>query len=325
MKMIDMTCPKCSAVLKVDDKKEKAVCEYCGYQVLLEREDTPEEIKAKAHAKSYGYHKGRLDAEAKAQEEAEKKKKNRKIKAILIVVAMIYFFGFWSLWQTYISTPKVNPFDYLEVVFTGTDGDGEVVVTVKPGAEGIDTGKIRFVFSKERDLLQGETVTVTASSDVYLVMEDTKTYTVEGLDEYLQNLEDIPAEALELIHLQAESAQSMNLDNSQESGHFLDMKPVKLYLLTDGRLTNHLYDVFEVHFSTDKGEKTFYVVSVFDNIVVRDGEQTSLNMSGGTYMGQLTQVQGWLHIMAYESLDQIRATLLTGQKIPMELKELDLR
>lgn len=297
MKMIDMTCPKCSAVLKVDDKKEKAVCEYCGYQVLIEREDTPEELRAKA----------------------------RKIKGKLVVAAVILFFIVLSLVQTYISTPKVNPFDYLEVAFTGTDGDGEVVVTVKPGEEGIDSSKIRFVFSKERDLLQGETVTVTASSDVYLVTEDTKTYMVEGLDEYLQDLEAIPADAIELIHLQAEAAQSLNLDSSQESGYFVDMKPVKLYLLTDGRLTNHLYDVFEVRFSTDKGEKLFYVVSVFDNIVVRDGEQTSINMSGGMYMGQLTQVQGWLHIMAYESLDQIRATLLTGQDSKMELKELDLQ
>ena len=72
MKMIDMTCPKCSAVLKVDDKKEKAVCEYCGYQVLIEREDTPEELRAKA----------------------------RKIKGKLVVAAVILFFIVLSLVQT---------------------------------------------------------------------------------------------------------------------------------------------------------------------------------------------------------------------------------
>lgn len=325
MKMIDMTCPKCSAILKADDKREKAVCEYCGYQVLFEKKETADEIMAKAHARSYGYHKGKLDAQAKAQEQAEKRQKTRRIKSKLIVAGVVILLLFMSILYTYLSTPKVNPFDYVEITFQGTDGDGEAVLNVKPDIGDVDIKKIHFTFSKDYNLLQGETITVTAASDTYRLAETSRTYTVESLDEYLKDLDNISEDALELIHLQAESALQLNLDSSRESGFFLDMKPVKLYLLTDGKQTSYLYDVFEARFSTVDGVKTFYVMAGFSEVIIRDGEQTSIKMSSGMYYGNLTQVQGWLHIMAYNSLEEVRAGLLTGQEKQMELKELDLQ
>ena len=69
---------------------------------------------------------------------------------------------------------------------------------------------------------------------------------------------------------------------------------MKLFLTTDGKQTNQLYDVFEAHFMTNDGEKTYYVLARFEDVVVRDGEQVSIDMSGGMYIGHLTQVQGWI-------------------------------
>ncbi len=324
MKMIDLTCPKCSATLKPNADNTKAVCEYCGYQVLIEREDTVEEMRAKAHAKSYGYHKGKLEAEAEAEARAAKKQKARKIKSKVIVAAVVALLILIPAAFTQLSKPRVNPFDYVEVTFQGTDGDGKVVLQTK-SSDNVDVNYIRFEISKKNDLLQGETITVRATSDEYLLEESTRTYTVEGLDEYLTDLESIPAEDLEIIHIKAESALELNLDSSKSAGFFLDMKPVKLFLTTDGERTNSLYDVFEVRFTTVDGEKTFYVMVVFDNVIIRDSEQVSISMSSGMYMGHITQVQGWLHIMAYNSLDEIRAELLTSQGSLMELKELDLQ
>lgn len=324
MKMIDLTCPKCSATLKPNADNTKAVCEYCGYQVLIEREDTVEEMRAKAHAKSYGYHKGKLEAEAEVKEKATKRQKARSIKIKFIVAAVVVLLILLSAAFEQLSKPQVNPFDCIEVTFQGTDGEGKAVLQTKSTAD-IDVNYIDFVISKKNYLLQGETITVTATSDRYLLTEKERVYTVEGLDEYLTDLEDIPADALEMIHLRAESALELNLDSSKSAGFFLDMKPVKLFLTTDGKQTNSLYDVFEVRFTTVDGEKTFYVMAVFSDVVVRDGEQTSINMSSGVYSGNLTQVQGWLYIMAYNSLEEIKASLLTSQESQMELKELDLQ
>ena len=47
-------------------------------------------------------------------------------------------------------------------------------------------------------------------------------------------------------------------------------------------------------------------------------------MPSGVYFGNLTQVQGWLWIMVYDSLEKVRAAILTSQDTSMELKELDL-
>lgn len=322
MKKIDMICPQCGASLKPNIEKKEAVCAYCGYHMLIEREDTIEEIRAKEQAKSYGYHKGKLKAEA----EARVADRGRRFSFLipLAIVLVFVLIGFVSAVSQYLSKPQINPFDYIEVSFKGADGDGEAVLETLNVSEDVDINRVRFDISKDDKLLQGETITIQASSDVYRLSEVTKTYTVEGLDEYLKELENLSDEALELIHTRTESALKLNLDSSKESGILVDMKPVKIFLVTDGERTNCLYDVFEAHFATNSGEKIFYVMACFGDVIVRDGEQVSVSMSGGMYQGHITQVQGWLHIMAYDSLEEIRAELLTNQDSYMELKELDL-
>ena len=71
MKVIHLTCPNCGASITPDLESGKGVCTYCGHQVLIEKEDTLEEIEAKAQSKSYGYHKEKLKAEAEAEQEKE--------------------------------------------------------------------------------------------------------------------------------------------------------------------------------------------------------------------------------------------------------------
>ena len=84
MRLIDMTCSKCGATMKADLDKGKVSCEYCGHLMLIEQEDSIEEIREKAQAKSYGYHKGRLRAEAEAENRAKKKKIRKFYLSILL-------------------------------------------------------------------------------------------------------------------------------------------------------------------------------------------------------------------------------------------------
>lgn len=324
MKLIDMTCPKCNATMTPDLEKGVAECAYCGHRVLIEQEDTAEEIRAKAQSKAYGYHSGRLQAEAEARDKAARKEKLRKVKtAAIIVGAIVLLLVVVNLGNT-LTKPKVNPFDCIEVTFQGNDGEGEILVEQKASGEDIDPNQIDYEISKKRNLSQGDTITIEASSDVYLLTESTKVYTVEGLDEYLKSLDNIPQEALELIHTRAEAILETNLNGCVAAGILTDMKPVKLFLTTDGKQTNELYDVFEVHFATNNGEAVYYVLACFDDVIIRDREQVSIDMSYGMYYGHLTQVQGALFIMAYDSLEDVRADILTSQGSYMELKELGL-
>lgn len=324
MKLIDMTCPKCGATMTPNVEKGLVECEYCGHRALIEQEDSAEEIQAREQSRAYGYHRGRLQAEAEARDKAAKKEKLRTVKrAAIIIGAILLLVVLMNAGQMF-SKPRVNPFECIEVSFQGKDGDGEIMVELRSPAENIDPHQIDLEISRRNNLYQGDTVTIEASSDVYFLTESTKVYTVEGLDEYLKDLNNIPKEALALIHARAESVLELNLDGCKAVGVFVDMKPVKLFLNTDGKQTNELYDVFEVNFTTNAGDVTYYVMACFDDVIIHDGEQVSVDMTYGVYFGNLTQVEGPLFIMGYNSLEEVRVGLLTSQEGYMELKELDL-
>ncbi len=320
MKMIDLTCPQCGANIEPDSKKEKVICKYCGYQALIEREDTLEEIAAKAQSKSYGYHKGKLQAEAEVEKEISEKQKKTIPVALIIIIALVMI-GVAAAIVSHIAKPQVNPFDCIEVSFQGTDGDGEVVMKMV-GKDYVDPNRIDYDISKMSDLCQGETISIVADSSAYRLSEKSKTYVVEGLDEYLKDIEDIPEEALELIDKKAAAVQELNLSHIKSD--IVDMKLVKLFFLTDGAQTNELHIVHEVNLVTEKGNKTCYVVVGFGGVVLRKGPENSIYISDGAYHGNAigTGKTGFF-ITGYESVEAVRTELLTSQEKNMELTERD--
>lgn len=320
MKMIDLTCPQCGANIEPDPKAEKAVCKYCGYQALLERKDTLEEIAAKAQSKSYGYHKGKLQAEAEMAKETSGQQ-NSTMKVALIVVIALVMIGVFAVVTSNVAKPKVNPFDYIKVSFEGTDGDGEVVIKTM-SKDDVDANRIDYDISKMSDLIQGETISIVADSSEYRLTEKSKTYVVEGLDEYLKDIKDIPEESLQLIHQKAKSVQELNLSHDEEA--FESMKPVKLFLLTDGERESQLYVVHEVTFATENGKIICYVSTCFNGVVLRKGAEVSVYLPGGIYHGNAvgTGKTGFF-ISGFESLDAVRADILTSQEKNMELTEKD--
>ena len=303
MKIIDMTCPRCGASMQPGADKKSAACEYCGYHMIIVQEKTAKETHTRT--------------------ETVKKKKLSGGKIALIVIGIIVLIQVAAAMAGNLVKPQVNPFDCIDVSFRGSDGKGEIVIDLK-SAPGIDLNRIDFDISKEDRLYQGETISIYATSEDYRLSEKEKNYIVEGLDEYLKNLEDIPEEILEIIHVKAESGLDLNLDRSKKMGVFQSLKPVKLFLQTDGKQTNHLYDVFEATFMTSGGEKICYVMVCFNDVIMGKGEKTYINMSGGMFQGKITQVEGSLWITAYDSLEEIRAELLSNRESYMDLKELDL-
>lgn len=115
-----------------------------------------------------------------------------------MVIALVMI-GVFAVVTSNVAKPKANPFDYIEVSFEGTDGDGEVVIKTM-SKDDVDANRIDYDISKMSDLIQGETISIVADSSEYRLTEKSKTYIVEGLDEYLKDINDIPEESLQLIH-----------------------------------------------------------------------------------------------------------------------------
>ncbi len=96
MKLVDTTCPKCGANLRIDADREKVFCEYCGAQVLIDNEVQHIQYDNVEQA-GYEFEKGRQRAkkEASMQNQSNNapatppKEKNN---TLLWVLGWIFFF-----------------------------------------------------------------------------------------------------------------------------------------------------------------------------------------------------------------------------------------
>lgn len=90
MKLIDTSCPKCGAKLKIDIDKKRAKCEYCGAELIID-----DEVKRfkydNAEEAGYNFEKGRQRAknELKKSKIAAQKTANKQIKIKRLILLFI--------------------------------------------------------------------------------------------------------------------------------------------------------------------------------------------------------------------------------------------
>ena len=94
MKLIDTTCPKCGANLRVDADMQSAFCEYCGAELLIDDEVQHLQIDNEESA-GYAFEKGWQRAQQEAQMPMEYSaplapKKNKKM--VWWVLGWIFIF-----------------------------------------------------------------------------------------------------------------------------------------------------------------------------------------------------------------------------------------
>ncbi|WP_051197267.1 TFIIB-type zinc ribbon-containing protein [Butyrivibrio sp. XBB1001] len=98
MKLVDVVCPRCGANLKIDTEHEKAFCEYCGAEVLID--DGIQHVKYEnAEQAGYDFEKGRQRAQQEASEISSndsesvkvtiKNQKNRHKKGKILLITII--------------------------------------------------------------------------------------------------------------------------------------------------------------------------------------------------------------------------------------------
>ena len=171
-------------------------------------------------------------------------------------------------------------------------------------------------------------IRVIAESDDYQLTKKRKTVAVKGLDTYLTDLDSLSDEALGVIHAKSEEVSLRNRERSSEIVHDCRYcEPTMMYLLTDEGNRNLLYDVYEAGFTMEHDETyRVYLVTYYENIIVRDTDPVSIDYGRCFYDGKQIQFgESIFHmstISGFDSLEEIEETLMANQDESMVLKKL---
>ena len=182
---------------------------------------------------------------------------------------------------------KIDPFEGVEVTFSGIAPNGEATLDASNGPESCQS---LYELDPQEGLSNGDTVTLYLDRDdvnEYLtenygvvVSETSKTYTVEGLASYAASLDEIPEETAESMRKQSEDVIRAEIAGNS------DMTLDELSYLGDIMLTpkvpgtmnknNVLYNVYHTRVTITRGENTtnaesYVWVGYYDLTMLADG------------------------------------------------------
>ena len=229
---------------------EKAVCPYCGHEMLIDTDDSAQQEYE------------RRIAMARAAEDIKdlqsKRQRKRRLKGWLIV--FFFFFGIGLINVAIPGSPMhelafprtVNPFTAVNVKFSGMSGEGRVELQISDrNAEYTDAAK--FEVMPDTGLSNGDTVTVKAGAPAGWRLEPAeKQYTVEGLTAWVTSTSQLNEDNLSAIHGNTERLIQEDWEDIVSSSLAKEMTytPYRMYLfISDEDVSyerNVLYDTYEV-------------------------------------------------------------------------------
>lgn len=228
---------------------------------------------------------------------------------------------------------EIDPFEDLEVTFSGTSPYSTVSWEVTSDNEIYDL--ISFEASKENNLAEGETITITLDTydeDEYFLSQygckfskTSKEYTCENVDCYIMNTEDLTNELLETMKKQAKAVISdykssirsdVTIQNVEYAGYyFLTLKD------TEDNYWNATNKCYIIYSATVKSKhKEFKASTVYfpveytelqkytDGTSYVDTDYASIQGNSGIEYGWWSQISG------YKKLSALKKELVTDQK-----------
>lgn len=305
MKKIDLKCPSCGANMHLSEDKMEAVCPYCSYTFLLEKEVSIEELSQNEEKLSYA----RKVGEQKAIEDTIRRKKKHKILSIIICISILLTICTVTFLINYFSLEYMqNPFECINVEFTGVDGDGNIKITDTNKCENYTD--IQYNSSKQDKLNEGDKIIVRATSSRYRFGTSSKEYTVSGLSKFIISLDELTDEMLNKLHGFSYAHLKDNLGITFQ-GEVVNLTPYKLFLYTNGQSKNILYDVYKISIKTASGNiyDKFVVAYYKDFVILNNSELFSyskLYHCGNTILaGDLNE---------YNAMSKNYAGFITGFK-----------
>lgn len=187
--------------------------------------------------------------------------------------------------------PDFDPFEYFEIEYTGISPEGQAVAYTAS----TPVGDVYYTLSADYGLSNGDTITVTAMSydgelaavadeENYTLTRDTMDVTVEGLDEYVSSIDDIPEDIMNTMQEQGLNVfySEISWDESEESLISVDYDGM-YFLYTrnnDSGYYNQCYMIYKVCANNvNVGDFEFYYYVSFNNLIKYNDGTVTVNTS----------------------------------------------
>lgn len=205
---------------------------------------------------------------------------------------------------------EVDPFERLDVVFMGTAPNATVEFNYARPAD--YPMSYHFAFEPEDNLRNGDVVRMyitdenaeqIANDNGYTLTSTEKEYVVEGVDYYVESLDQITDELREQMN---ESAKQF-IENNIRNGITLEnYEYIGSYLLSkvkdvNGDL-NCVYNIYQINASCPSGEVTYYCYTKYSYVEIRYGRKN--NYYGGTGSTKSFYIDDYQFI-GYKTLEEL--------------------
>ncbi len=264
MKKIDLKCTSCGATMQLSTDKSHAECPYCKNKVLFQKEMSLEEQTKREEQLSYAREKG----EIRANQEAIKKQQRLKVIAFLIIAFIISGIIISSLLVSYLSLePMEDPFKCINIKFYGVDGSGKAEIINNEICD--NYAELDFSLLEDSELKEGQNISVVVTSDTYRFDTYSKDYQVTGLSKYLTKLEQLTDEMIIKLHSYSSNHLKDKGYGISFKGEVVSLTPYKIYLASNGKNDNILYDVYKTTIKTKTGKKfDKYMVAYYEDLLL---------------------------------------------------------
>lgn len=228
---------------------------------------------------------------------------------------------------------QFDPFDYLQVSYDGISPKASVRLSADSA---IPVGGIPFTANRTSNLANGDTIVVIFGKENvedlcfqkgYIPTQTEKTFTVEGLSEYVQTLDALPEDAYQKMDQHAQDCLTAKYASS--SKEVSELKTIELlgnYLLTPKDSSvftvthNRLYYIYQITAKdTTEGAKDnqtfqYYWYASYDDILLLDDGTCSFNLGNakipeGAAFAYVVTGEAFIHgkqaYTGYEDLDSL--------------------
>ena len=253
--------------------------------------------------------------------------------AFLIIFIMILSFGICFYTMRKVITKdnveeetlnEIDPFDYLNIKYSGSNGEGIIDVEIKPNDKDIILQDFYIDISEKRGLSNDDKVKVNVSSSKYILKNREKTFTVKGLDDYLTDAGVLSEDDIKIIKSAAKDNLAKATKNVKDTTKMTDRNFAKIYLLSDGAKKNILYYVEKIDYKTKNNvDFSCYLVVYFKNAIIYHGDQPRLDYYSTSHTGGVLAIDDNRggYVNGYNSLEEVKQSLYKGQPENMTLTE----
>ena len=243
--------------MELSADEEKAVCPYCGHEMLIDNDDSAQEEYERRIAMAR--------AEEDIRDLKRKRQGRRRLKGWLIAICVVAALNLVTVFipgspmRSLIFPRTADPFTAVSLKYSGMSGKGRAELQITDrNAE--YAGSTRYEVAPEKDLSNGDTVTVKAKAPSGWRFEPAeKQFTVEGLTAWVMSTGELSEDNLAAIHSNTERLIREDWEDIISSSLATDLTytPYRMYLfISDEDVSyeyNVLYDAYEVKVTKEDG------------------------------------------------------------------------